>query len=83
MNCPIMMLECQFVTHFPNGFRATWRFSSDVLSEKVHSTDHGAFPQWAAWHRAQAAQLQTHCGDLMQRFGYGQEPEWLAKVHGK
>jgi hypothetical protein len=27
-----------------------------------------------------AQDIQRHCGKLMERFGYGKEPEWLDKL---
>ncbi len=35
---------------------------------------------WTDWPAARCATVQETCGDLMERFGYGGEPEWLARV---
>lgn len=71
----------KFVTSFPNGFRAKWLFKPDLLSQKVHSTSGKKFPKWTGWSNEQAKQLDRHCGALMQRFNYDQEPDWREKLN--
>lgn len=70
----------RFVTRFPNGFEARWVFKPELLSQKVHSTSDGAFPGWRMWESKYVQQLDRHCRGLMERFGYGQEPEWQEKL---
>jgi len=72
------MLE--FVTQFPNGLCAKWRFDPDILSRKVHSRAAGAFPRWTDWGKEYVSQLHNHCGELMSEFQYGEEPEWKEKL---
>ena len=72
------MLE--FVTEFPDGFRARWTFDPSILSQKVHSKSAGPFPKWTEWQQMYVNQVHEHCGELMQQFGYGQEPQWREKV---
>ena len=47
-----------------------------VLSTRIHESVDKTFPRWRQWDEDQAKALERHCGDLMRRFGYGDEPEW-------
>lgn len=52
------------------------KLESAVLRERIHGNLSYEFPHWTEWSREQAARLQTICGQPMQQFGYGREPEW-------
>jgi hypothetical protein len=39
------------------------------------------FPEWQDWSSQRASQLQSLCRKQMEKYGYGNEPEWLKKVH--
>jgi hypothetical protein len=67
-----------FLTTFPNGLKAAWHIPIGALDTKVHSKAEGLFPPWTAWPAEQARCLASHCGSLMEDFGYGHEPEWIS-----
>jgi len=71
------MLE--FITKFPCGFKAEWSLKPELLEQKVNSRN-GTFPGWNKWSDDQAKLLDTHCRPLMEKFGYGGEPEWQGKL---
>ena len=50
------------------------------VTDMIVNASRGAAPDWPRWSGAQAAIVDELCGPLMQRFGYGREPEWLALV---
>lgn len=70
----------EFVTCFPNGLRAQWVLPQELLSQRVHSTKEGKFPPWTGWSSAIVKQLDRYCRPVMERFHYGQEPEWQEKL---
>ena len=70
----------QFVTSFPDGFRADWTFKPELMKEKVASTSGGKFPEWPEWSDEQVRQIQEHCAVLMKQFNYGNEPEWQERL---
>ena len=39
-----------------------------------------ALPGWREWSEEQCATVHRIAGPLMSEYGYGQEPEWLARV---
>jgi len=49
--------------------------------EKINSSK-GSFDSWSSWTPEQAALLDKHCGELMKKYGYGNEPEWIALLEG-
>lgn len=51
------------------GFRAS-----------VRNASQGPRRDWQQWPDEDVRLLDAMCGDLMQHFGYGQEPEWLELV---
>lgn len=71
----------QFITTFPNGFKANWQYKPALLSKKVHSTAKGKFPEWTKWSDDRVKQVYRHCRGLMEQFNYGIEPEWQDKIH--
>ncbi|MEO2048071.1 MAG: sulfotransferase domain-containing protein [Pirellulales bacterium] len=50
-----------------------------MTQTKLNSSD-GQVPHWRLWTPAQARLMDEICGSLMQRFGYGLEPEWQALI---
>lgn len=70
----------EFVTAFPNGFSAGWTYRPELVKVKVDSTGQGAFSDWTEWKGGDVMTLNRHCGPLMERFGYGIEPEWQSRV---
>jgi hypothetical protein len=77
-----MRAMLEFLTRFDNGYTVSFQLDPDLLAVRVHSRrEAGSFPAWSEWTPEQAKILTSHCGDLMTRFRYGGEPDWLAKVH--
>jgi hypothetical protein len=52
-----------------------------TLNKKVNQSTTKRFPQWPNWDRKQCKDLHYFCGELMQKLGYGNEPEWLEKIN--
>jgi len=50
--------------------------SLEGFTARVHNSSHGSAVQWEAWTPEQARFVQHLCGPLMERWGYGMEPEW-------
>lgn len=74
----IQMLE--FLTAFPNGYNARWNLKRELLGEHVNTKKRNVFPQWSEWGVEQSLLLDKHCGELMRRFGYGNELDWQKKM---
>lgn len=70
----------EFVSEFPNGFRAEWSFHPELLRKKVNAVERNTFPEWSEWNKEQVELLDEHCGELMAQFGYGFEPQWQEKL---
>lgn len=66
----------KFITDFPNGFKAKWDFKPHLLRQKVNSANRKIFPEWTEWSAEHIKVLDEHCRPLMERFNYGNEPEW-------
>lgn len=49
-----------------------------ILDDRVNASKASDFPRWPDWEPRLAAAVDRHCGELMARFGYGDEPEWRA-----
>lgn len=52
----------------------------EKFCEPANTSKTTFFPEWPDWTSKHARQLQTLCGKQMEKFGYGNEPEWLAKL---
>ena len=63
-----------------DGASATCGAEPVMLQERIHANVSYAFPDWREWTRAQAAQLDSICGELMRELGYGRESEWLSML---
>ena len=62
-------------------FDGKYSFSNlDGFTASVRNASSGVRVSWQDWEPEKAALVDAMCGDLMRRFGYGQEPEWRAKV---
>ncbi len=55
------------------------RFDPAKRAERRNAS-RGKAPGWRDWTPDQARMLEAHCGPLMRRFGYGNEPEWQEKL---
>ena len=54
-----------------------------LLDKPIDSTNrskHEHMQPWQKWSKDECQQLHAICGDLMQKYGYGSEPEWLDKL---
>lgn len=71
----------QFITNFPNGYRAKWIYKPELVSQKIHATSGGKLPIWTEWSDEYIKLLDKHCRDLMERFNYGKELEWRKKIN--
>ena len=70
-----------FASSFSDGFQRKVDYKPELMEQKVHSTaKKEKFPRWPDWNQEMAATLWEHCGSWMERFGYGGEPEWEAKL---
>jgi hypothetical protein len=69
-----------FITTFPDGFRAAYRFDPGLLERRVHATAVERFPGWRRWSSAQCRSLDHFCGAAMAHFGYGKEAEWTDRL---
>lgn len=47
-----------------------------MKSPAMNRSTNRSFPRWRSWTRRQAVILEKHCGPLMEKYGYGAEPEW-------
>jgi len=50
------------------------------FSQPTNQTIRQTIPVWMEWLPARCIQLHAHCGERMKIYGYGNEPEWLAKL---
>ena len=69
-----------YATSFNDGFRLKYEFNPELLTKKIHAAaSKRQLPHWRDWSQALVGSMDRHCGELMQQFGYGNEPEWLEK----
>ena len=54
--------------------------SLDGFSDDVRNASTGSATDWPSWVPERARLLDEICGSLMQRYGYGHEPEWADLV---
>lgn len=52
----------------------------DGFRRSVTNESQSITPEWRDWSSEQARLLDELCSDLMRRYGYGREPDWLAKL---
>lgn len=52
----------------------------DGFTKSVRNASSGPRVVWQDWEPEKAALVDAMCGELMREYGYGNEPEWLAKV---
>ena len=56
--------------------------SESVFDKRYNTSRAGAMAPWQQWSGEQAVMLDSICGPLMKRYGYGGEKEWTAKTGG-
>jgi len=69
----------EFVTQFPDGSSVPFSIPEKILSKVVHRSE-GNCQGWPRWSPVVCKQLQNICGETMKDVGYGEEPEWKAKL---
>ena len=47
---------------------------------KVNYNIVNRYPSWHSWSKDKTQTLNTYCGKLMQKYGYGKEKEWNDKL---
>ncbi len=70
------MLE--FATNFQSG-QIEYEYKSELIGRKVDSKQSKA-SAWEAWTPEQVEVMMKHCGDIMKKFGYGEEEAWKKKA---
>ena len=70
----------KYLTHFSNGTKLNFKYDGELKTAKFHESRKNNFPKWKDWTQQLVNQYQEICGDLMQKLGYGQEPEWQKKI---
>ncbi|ACV68470.1 sulfotransferase domain-containing protein [Desulfohalobium retbaense] len=68
-----------FITSFERT-HFEYNFQPNLLRRRINSTNRNLFPNWRQWNKLHSQQLSEICGVQMQELGYGNEPEWLAKI---
>lgn len=54
--------------------------SLDGFIDDVRNSSKGQKRHWRSWSSEEARLLDSLCGPLMQKYGYGTEPEWLELI---
>jgi hypothetical protein len=52
----------------------------DRFREPANTSATTDFPEWPEWTPQQARQLQSLCGERMNKYGYKAESSWLEKI---
>lgn len=52
----------------------------DRFKQPLNVTEKRSFPSWQDWEPERCARLEELCRQMMDHYGYGQEPEWMKKV---
>jgi hypothetical protein len=55
-------------------------YENHWFSKPINPGVKSSFPTWQSWTRQMCNQLVDLCGDTMNRYGYGDELEWLEKI---
>jgi len=70
-----------FAITFNHDKQYDFRIKEQTLDKKVHSgSKKGQLPHWRDWSNEMAGIVEEHCGQWMEKFGYGQEEEWQRKL---
>lgn len=71
----------KYISSLNNGFKINYTYKPELLDKKVHSTSKKSkLSKWTEWDNENAKILQKHCGKIMKKFNYGNEPEWKEKL---
>ena len=72
----------KFSSTFEDGLNKEVTYQPQLMDQKVHSNaKKKKFPKWPEWSQAKAKILDKHCGHWMDKFDYGAEIEWQAKLN--
>jgi len=71
----------KFLTSFPDGFQAKYKYYKEAIPAKKFGRSHFSYiPIWEEWTPSRIKEFQEICGDSMASLGYGQELLWLEKI---
>jgi hypothetical protein len=54
---------------------------ADKFQRPVNPAQGKSFPKWSKWSTRQCQQLDAFCGEIMKKYGYGNETAWLKKLN--
>lgn len=69
-----------FISEYPNKIYNI-NNKNIITDKKIHQTKNSHFPQWHSWDDYLAKTLNKHCHELMTKYGYGEESEWIEKIN--
>ena len=70
-----------YASQFDDGFKRSYEFKPELLDKKIHAAaSKRLLPKWNNWNNSLVESMDLHCGELMRRFGYGNEPRWLEQL---
>jgi hypothetical protein len=70
----------RYVTAFPDGFNAEFRYNGELADKKFHEAMLDHFPKWQDWPLERVREFEEICGGLLRQQGYGAEPLWQERV---
>jgi len=66
-----------FATNFKDGFKCSYELKPELLNTRIHAAaSKRLLPDWRKWNSRLVETMNYHCGELMRRFGYGDERKW-------
>ncbi len=72
-----------YASEFEDGFKSGYEYRPELLDKKIHAAaSKRLLPKWKKWGTNLVESMEFQCGDLMRRFGYGDEPLWQEKIAG-
>ena len=76
----VEMLE--YASTFEDGFSPAHNYRPELLDVKIHAAaSKRLLPKWQNWNKNLVEAMDYHCGELMRRFGYGNEQQWQDKIN--
>ena len=70
-----------FINELNPEKKESYKKYKNSIHKKIHQPKNYKFPKWQKWTSEEAQIVEKHCGDLMRKFGYGKEPEWLKLIN--
>jgi len=68
------------ITQFPGGFAARWQYRPELFGKRTNVALRTGFKGWESWEDETLYRFNEQCGALMERMGYGTEPEWQERI---